>query len=248
MKIKLLLIFLLSILFSCIDSENSKQIFTYKDESYGIWISTIEMKVNAKGETQCSKYSFTNKNDTVFTSYGLHLKKLIANSYGSNSKYFEELPFDSLNEKYFDIRIENYTNKILNYDSILLMNICKVFNIKIYKVDSLLKGYKLEIQDILKLNSKKTFCQNCNIKYEDGVWEASCINLHGLAKILDEYSNTFIGIDSLNKDCYSIDFLTGNNINKISAKLNEYGLTLKEKEINKSFYKIITVANNRYTQ
>ena len=254
MKIKFTLIIFLLVIISCNTSENSKQIYYYKNNEYKIKISTIENKVNAEGKAQCSKYRLTTRNDFLFISYGFRLKNLIAESYKTNPKYLNELPFDSLNNKYFDVKIENYTNSVLNYDSILLINICKIFKIEISNVDSIINGYELEIQDSLKLSSYKVLCKG-GVKYSDGIWSdgiwvASSINLYELAKILDEYSKLSIDFDKLMEDyysiknCYSIDFYTGNDIDKINTKLFHYGLKLNNKAINKTFYKIKTLVDN----
>lgn len=243
MKINLLLLTFLPLIISCGKPENSKQIYYYKDSSYEMKISTIDNKVNKEGKAQCSKYQLSNMNDTIFSSYGLQLNSLLAKTNGSTTKYFDELPFDSLDNKYIDVRIENYTDKKLNFDSVLSMHLCKIFNLEIISVDSIVSGYKLEIQDSLKLNSHKALHKNGTVKFTDGIWIASCIKLYELAKILDDNSIKYISCDNLNEDCYSIEFYSGSDIEKINAKLKHYGITLNKNDIVKKFFKIKTVAN-----
>ena len=122
---------------SCKSKEGSVQIFSQNYDDYGVTISTINTKIDDAGIAQCSKYAKTTVSDTLYTNYGSNLKSVLAVAYGTTPKYIGKLPFDSLKNKYLEIKIENYTVNKLNNDSILAFTISKAFNFKVYPMDSL---------------------------------------------------------------------------------------------------------------
>lgn len=94
MKAKFNFLLIVVIMTSCKSEEGSIQIFTQKYDDYGITISTIETKINDARIAQCSKYAITTVSDTLYTNYGLNLKRVLAMAYETTPKYFGELPFD----------------------------------------------------------------------------------------------------------------------------------------------------------
>lgn len=217
---------------------------TYDD--CGITISTINTKINDAGIAQCSKYSKTVVSDTLYTSYGSNLQSVLATAYKTTPKYVGKLPFDSLKHKYLDIKIENYTINKLNYDSILALGISKAFNFKVSQIDTVLSGYKLIVIDDDKLKQSQSACEGGVIKYQDGIWTTTASRLLGFAKTVDQYSESYISFDVPNQNCYSFEFVTGNDFDKINSKLKPVGLMLNKTVIKQAFYKIETVANNTY--
>ncbi len=155
-------------------------------------------------------------------------------------KYVGELPFDSLNNCYLDIRIKNNTEHKLNYDSILSLAISDAFRFKVIAVDSLVKGYELIVKDIEKLKAYQDKCNGGSVAYKEGVWVTSSYTLRGVAQILDRYSDSFISFSTPNENCYSMEFIVGNETKKINEKLEIFGLMLKEKEFYKTFYDVST--------
>jgi len=242
MNSKLLLLLFLPFMITCESNENSKLIYSHSDENYKITIATIATKINENGIAQCSKYAQTTVNDTLYSSYGLQLNSVIAASRGTTPKYIGELPFDSLSNKYLDIRIDNYTDNKLNYDSLLLLGISNAFNLEIAPIDSLVRGYELIVRDSEKLKAHQTECDGAIIKYKDGTWTATASRLIGFAKILDQYSSSYINFKVPNENCYSIEFIVGNDFGKINKKLAPFGLMLQTTDFEQTFYKIETAA------
>ncbi len=218
--------------------EDKHLIMKQKSADYEICISSIATKINNKGEAQCSKYAETTISDTAYVSYGLKLKEVLAMTYNTMPKYVEKLPFDSLNNCYLDIHIKNNTEHKLNYDSILSLAISDVFRFKVIAVDSLVKGYELTVKDVEKLKAYQDKCNGSSAAYKKGVWVTSSYTLGRVAKILDRYSDSFISFSAPDENCYSIEFIVGNDSEKINKKLETFGLMLKEKEFYKSFYNV----------
>lgn len=240
---KFMLLLFLPFMITCKSNENSKLIYSHRDNNYNLSISSITTKINKYGIAQCSKYAQTSVNDTLYTSYGLQLNSIVAASLSTTPKYIGELPFDSLNNKYLDIRIENYTNNKLNFDSILLLSISNAFNLKVTPIDSLVNGYELIVKDSEKLSAHQTECDSAVIKYKDGTWTTSSSKLVGLTKKLDQYSNYYINFKVPNQNCYSIEFIVGNDFKKINKKLDPFGLMFKTTDFEQTFYKVRPNAN-----
>jgi hypothetical protein len=248
MKVRFSFLILAVILISCKSKEGSIQIFSQEYDDYRITISTINTKINDVGIAQCSKYARTTVSDTLYTNYGLKLKNVLAVAYKTTPKYIKELPFDSLKNKYLDIKIENYTANKLNYDSILALGISKAFGFKITPIDTVVDGYELIVIDKEKLKQSQSDCKGGVIKYKDGIWTATASGLFGLTKIVDEYSKSYISFDVPNQNCYSFEFVTGSDFDKINTKLKPIGFMFNRTSIHQTFYKIKTVANNTYKQ
>lgn len=246
MNNKFLLLFFLPLMIMCKSNENSKLIYSHRDSNYKITIATIATKINKDGIAQCSKYAETTFNDTLYSSYGLELNSIIAASHSTTPKYIGELPFDSLNNKYLEIRIENYTNNKLNFDSILLLGISNAFNLEVTPIDSLVSGYELIVKDSVKLRAHQTECNGGSIRYKNGNWITTSSKLIGFTKKLDQYSNSYINFKVPNENCYSIEFVVGNDFKKINKKLKPFGLMFKSTDFEQTFYKIKTVANKTH--
>ena len=242
MNIKFFLLLLLPFMITCKTNENSKLIYSHNDSNYKITIATIATKINTNGIAQCSKYEQTTVSDTLYSSYGLRLNSVIAASHSTTPKYIGELPFDSLNNKYLEIRIENYANNKLNFDSILSLGISNAFNLEVTPIDSLVSGYELIVKDSEKLRAHQTDCDGAVIKYKDGTWITSSSRLVGFTKTLDQYSNSYINFKVPNENCYSIEFIVGNDFKKINKKLEPFGLMLEKTDFEQTFYKIKTVS------
>ncbi|MCF8458188.1 MAG: hypothetical protein K9H62_19820 [Bacteroidales bacterium] len=250
MNTKFLLLLFLPFMISCKSNENpklvyshSKLIYSHSDSNYKITIATIATKINKDGIAECSNYVETTISDTLYSRYGLRLKSIVAASHSTSPKYIGELPFDSLNNKHLDIRIENYTNNKLNFDSILSLSISNAFNLEVTPIDSLVSGYELIVIDSEKLRAHQTECDGGSSKYKNGTWTSSSSKLDGFTKILDQFSNSYINFKVPNENCYSIKCIVGNDIKKINKKLEPVGLMLKATDFKQTFYKIKPVAN-----
>lgn len=161
-------------------------------------------------------------------------------AYETTPKYFGELPFDSRKNKYLDVKIENYTKNKLNYDSILTLIIPKAFNIEVTPLDSLIDGYELVVKDSEKLNAHQTDCGVELIKYKKGTWSMSKSRLVGFTKIIDQYSDSYVSFNIPNQNCYSMEFVVGNDFKKINEKLVAVGLIFEKSEFEQTFYEIKT--------
>ncbi len=243
MNIKFLLLLLLPFMSTCESNDNSILIYSHRDSKYKITIATIATKINASGVAQCSKYAETSVSDTLYSSYGLQLNSIIAASHSTTPKYIGKLPFDSLNNKYLEIIIINYTNNKLNFDSLLSLGISNAFHLEVAPVDSLVSGYELIVKDSEKLRAHQTECNSAVIKYKGGIWTASSSKLVGFTKTLDQYSNSYINFKAPNENCYTFEFIVGNDFNKINNKLEPVGLMLKATDFVQAFYKIETNTN-----
>jgi hypothetical protein len=233
---------------SCKSKEVSIQIFSQKYDNYEITISTIKTKINNSGIAQCSKYVRTTVSDTLYTSYGLQLKRVLAMAYETTPKYIGSLPFDSLKNKYFDVKIENFTKNKLNYDSILSLGISEAFNLEVTSSDRIIDGYELVVKDSQKLSAHQTNCFEGIINYKDGTWTMSQSRLVGFTKIIDQYSDSYVSFNIPNQNCYSIEFIVGNDFKKINDKLEHVGLMFNKTEFEQTFYEIKSVANKTYKQ
>lgn len=248
MKEKLGFLLLIALMTSCKSKEGSTHIFSHESDDFRVSISTIDTKINYAGIAQCSKYAKTTVSDTVYTSYGLELSHVIATALETTPKYISGLPFHTLKNKYLEIRIENYIKTKLDYDSLLLFAVSRAFDLKIFPKDSVLNGYELMVIDEEKLNQSRSACEGGIIKYKDGIWTATSSRLLGLTKIVDQYSESYICFDAPDQNCYSFEFVTGDDFDKINAKLKPLGLMFNRTAIEQTFYKIKTVANKTYNQ
>ena len=136
----------------------------------------------------------------------------------------------------------------LNYDSILLFSISKAFDLKVSPNDTVVNGFELIVIDEEKLNQSRSACEGGVLRYQDEIWTATASRLYGFTKIVDQYSESYISFDVPNEHCYSFEFVTGNDFDKINTKLKPIGLMFNKTSIDQTFYKIKTVANNTYTQ
>lgn len=115
-------------------------------------------------------------------------------------------------------------------------------------VDTLMLSYELMVIDHEKLIHYQTECEGGVIKYQEGIWIASASRLVGFTKMLDQYSDSFISFKVPNENCYSFEFIVGNDFSKINDKLDTIGLMLNKTDIEQKFYKIKTIANKTYKQ
>lgn len=228
----------LQLMLSCQNGDQTEIIFTKSTEEYEITLSKIHTKVDANGKAQCSKYAKTIKNDTLFSSYGLELKSLIAASKGTSAKYISELPIDSLNAQYLDVQIKKQTNTSLDYDYILMNALSSTFNIHIQAIDSNIQGYSLITSDTNLLKQYQVKCSKGVLEYKNEIWSARSFALEGILKTMDQHSNKFISNEAPDEDCYTFDFITGNDIQLINQKLEPIGFFLKPREITQVFYTV----------
>ena len=242
MKKKIGYLLIIALLISCKTEENSTQVLSQKNDDYRISISSIDTKINESGIAQCSKYAKTLINDTTYTSYGLKLKDVIGSALKTTSKYINELPYDSLENEFLDIRIENYATVKVNYDSILLDGVLKAFNLKILPIDSLVSGYTLIVIDEEKLNKSRTECINGTMIKKNEAWNATALRLNILTNIIDQHTKSYVSFDVPSSNCFSFEFIADDDIEKVNEKLVPVGLMFSKALIQQTFYKLETVA------
>lgn len=238
MQTKFFLLLLLAFIISCKSDENSRLIHSHSNNNYKIRISTIDTKINSDGVAQCSSFAHSTISDSLYRSYGLGLKSILASSQKTSIKNIGELPIDSLNKKYLKIRIENLTDNKLNFDSILSKEISKAFNLNIISKDSVVSGYKLIVQDMKKLKAHQTEFNGGKIISEDGVWNFSNVKLIALSKLIDQNSKAYISFKSPNENYYSFSLSIGNDFKKNNKELEPIGLKLRKSDFMQTFYKI----------
>ena len=229
---------LIALLSSCESKEGSRLVYIKTTGDFELRISTIETKINSAGIAQCSKYAKTMISDTACSSYGLKLKRVIAAAYGTAPKYISDFPNDSINHKYLDVYIENYQDHRLNYDSIIRAGLSEAFQIGVEAYDSSILAYQLQVIDTNQLQRHKTECNGGVIKYNDGIWLATSSKLLGLLKILDEYSDQFYSFEVPDEKCYSFEFVSGNDPQKVNEKLKNVGLIVNKTKLEQRFYKV----------
>jgi len=238
LQTKFFLLLLLAFIISCKSDEKTRLIYSHSDNECKISVSTIDTKINSDGVAQCSNYAHSTISDSLYRSYGLGLKSVLASSQKTSIKNIGELPIDSLNEKYLKIRIENLTDKKLNFDSILSKVISKAFNFNIISKDSVVSGYKLVVHDIEKLKAHQTEFNGGKIISEDGVWNFSNVKLIALSKLIDQNSQAYISFEPPNENYYSFSLSIGNDYKKNNKELEQIGLKLKKSDFKQTFYKI----------
>lgn len=245
-KVIVLGLICLPLFISCAGKENAEVVFSKKSDSYKIEIATIQTKIDASGVAQCSKYSKTTRNDTVYDSYGLSLPKILAYSLDTQEKYLSKLPTDSLMKKYLKIRIENYSKQSLNYDSLLYLGLSETFNLKALPYPRVVDGYQLNIIDHAILQRFEVDCGASLIKYNDGVFAGESIQLKGLTGVVDQYVDPPIRLGPTENRCYAIDFIVNKDFEKINGHIKQYGLRFETAKFEQTFYQI-NLASNELT-
>jgi hypothetical protein len=238
LKLKLFIFLLPILILSCESKESSTLIYSQKTKNYEISLSTINTKINEAGVAQCSNYARTKISDSIFHSYGLSLKEVIAFVSGTIPKYVEELPSDSLKNKFLDVKIKNTNESHLTYDTILSSAVMNVFQLKINRVDSLVNGYLLIVKDSVKLKSQQTECKTGTLGLKNGKLVISKCRLSPIVKELDQHTDEYIESGVFSEHCYSFDFVVGNNISEINASLAPLGLVLRKASFRKTFFDI----------
>lgn len=228
----------LPFLISCSGQENAQIVFSKDSDIYKIEIATIQTKINSNGVAQCSKYTKTTRNDTVYNSYGLSLPKILAYSLKTSEKYLGEFPIDSLEKQYLKVRIENYSDHSLNYDSLLYLGLSEAFNLKANAHSRTVGGYRLNVIDHSVLQRFEVDCGASMIKYNNGVFSGEAIPLKDLIAVIDQHVEPPLYRDTTHGHCYAIDFIVDKDFEKINDRLKQYGLQFDPAEFEQTFYRI----------
>lgn len=223
---------------SCKTDEKANLVYSDETETHRIEISTIDTKINENGKAQCSKHVSSIRNDSIYKYYGLDLPTQLAYSLETSKKYLTGNYLESLGTKYLKIRIENFSEEPLNYDSIIHLSLTRCFNITITPTSKEINGYRLNIFDANKLNERSVQCGSGLVEYNNGVFSATSIKFSVISKIIDENNEEYFDFNTDNGRCYKVQFITNHDVNKINDKIEAYGLRYDKVNYLQVFYNI----------